>query len=392
MAGTKPPPELASLAVAATTPAKKGASGEKTTSKGATTVAVQTTVKPVKAESVKKDVPAKAEVVSSEPGVASTMPRTPLGSGSVMAAYDSGGAQGVVYLPVPMVTLPQSGHIPAPEAPEAKPVAGAAPVGKPTAPADDQANAFGSGVPYQPQPQPQEEEAYNAFSPTRPQASGMPGGYPQGMMLMPPQGMMTQGMMMPPQMPMMNPMQPPVYQAGYGYPGGMAAPAPGYPGMAMPYAPVVATYGPAMPGQGQPAAIPAAYYAPYGPPAVPAATAPPTVSQLLYNLREALYPSSRQRAAETLASYDPRTNPEVVEALLLGAREDPAATVRAGCVRGLSRMSPGSSVVKTTIEGLRTDPDPRVRQEAEEALAKIGGAPTTNPVQPAGAVEPSRLR
>src|SRR5262249_47893682 len=57
-----------------------------------------------------------------------------------------------------------------------------------------------------------------------------------------------------------------------------------------------------------------------------------TPPQLLFKLRESLYPSQRELAADQLARLDWKTQPQIVSALLLGAREDQAATVRAGCV------------------------------------------------------------
>jgi hypothetical protein len=92
------------------------------------------------------------------------------------------------------------------------------------------------------------------------------------------------------------------------------------------------------------------------------------MAKTMATLRDALYPSQRECAAETLATVDWRAHPYVVGALVTAAREDPAATVRADCVRCLARMNVNTTPVITTIQGLRTDTDPRVRQEADQAL------------------------
>ena len=78
---------------------------------------------------------------------------------------------------------------------------------------------------------------------------------------------------------------------------------------------------------------------------------------------------AREWAAESMATVDWRTYPQVVQALTTAAKEDPAATVRAGCVRGLAKMKANTAPVVTVVRDLRKDTDPRVRQEAEQALS-----------------------
>jgi hypothetical protein len=104
----------------------------------------------------------------------------------------------------------------------------------------------------------------------------------------------------------------------------------------------------------------------------------------LHALRESVYPSQREWAAETLCTLDWKNNPTIVDALVSGAREDPAATVRATCVRSLAKMKVRSPDVVSAITGLKDDADPRVRQEAEQALTMLG--PATQPAyfQPIG--------
>jgi hypothetical protein len=116
-------------------------------------------------------------------------------------------------------------------------------------------------------------------------------------------------------------------------------------------------------------------------------------TQLLATLRDSLYPSQREWAAEKLTTTDWRTNPDVVAGLVTAAREDPSATVRAGCVRCLAKMSVTTAPVLGTVEALKMDPDPRVRQEAERAATALGTsrpAATGQSMQPVGFTVPGR--
>jgi hypothetical protein len=92
-------------------------------------------------------------------------------------------------------------------------------------------------------------------------------------------------------------------------------------------------------------------------------------------------------AADELAVHDWHTQPAVVQALVLAAREDPAATVRAGCVRVLVRMKAATPAVITALQGMKDDQDERVRKEvaaALPALDAIAAKHTDSAVQPAG--------
>ena len=91
-------------------------------------------------------------------------------------------------------------------------------------------------------------------------------------------------------------------------------------------------------------------------------------------LHDSLYPSQREWAAETLSALDWRCSPKVVEAMVAGAREDPAATVRAACVRCLTKMKANSKEVLSAITALKNDTDPRVRQEADQAMLALATA------------------
>jgi hypothetical protein len=93
-----------------------------------------------------------------------------------------------------------------------------------------------------------------------------------------------------------------------------------------------------------------------------------TTPQLMSMLRDALYPSYREMAAERLGVAENRTQPPIVNALVLGAREDPAATVRAACVRALTTMKAEGPAVEAVYRELRQDPDERVRRTLPEVV------------------------
>jgi hypothetical protein len=174
-------------------------------------------------------------------------------------------------------------------------------------------------------------------------------------------------------------------QATPGYGGGpMMSPAFAYtngpmgPGMySQPVGPVYV----AVPAGQSPPQIPGMMLASSSAPA-PSAVDPDAgqMQELLLMLHQSLYPSHREWAAETLAGLDWHRHPEVVDALLVSARQDPASTVRAGCVRCLAAMRVNSVTVASTFQSLRHDADVRVRQESEQALAGLGLA--SSPVVP----------
>jgi hypothetical protein len=127
------------------------------------------------------------------------------------------------------------------------------------------------------------------------------------------------------------------------------------------------------------------------PQGAPAMQAGHNVPQMMSSLHDALYPSQREWAAESLSAVDWRTHPQVVQALVTAAKEDPAATVRASCVRCLAKMNVNTVPVVTAVQALRGDTDPRVRQEVEQALSVLTApaAPQSLPqLQPAGGVAP----
>jgi hypothetical protein len=211
---------------------------------------------------------------------------------------------------------------------------------------------------------------------------GVPYGYPQACPPGTARGPYPPAM--PPAYARMNPAMPPGSPFGpvvrmpappanpYGMQGQGVVPA-GYQGMAGVGVAHVASYGPG----------------PGSMPATPAGAA--GTPQLLTVLRDSLYPSQREWAAEKLSALDWKTNEPVVLALVQAAREDPAATVRAGCIHALAQMKANTMPVVTTVQALKADADPRVRNEAEQALAVLApaGSAAASPVQPVSAVSPA---
>jgi len=358
--------------VAKPAPAVEQVVANQPTSKPAAPVAPAPVPPPAPAKpAVVSEAPGTAETIvqADEPGQASTV-RVPMGAKSVVSAFGNQADQ-VAYMPVPMVTVPpmaaQARPVQAPPGPRVN-----APQPMQQVPAGVQAayhNAFTPGN------APVQQTAYNpayanAFTNGQPMQDPTPmQGYPapQGMamarpMMMPP-GMMPPGMMPPGMMPP-----------------GMMPPGMMPPGM-MP------------PGQ---AVVPAGYYpaqvpmAPYGQPMLD----PQAVHQMMQTLREALYPSQREMAAEGLASLDCRAFPQVFEALLAAAKDDPAPTVRATCVRCMTGLSVPPTLRQMTVQTLRADTDPRVRQEAENGLARLPqpGNTGSSGVQPASGVMPAGSR
>jgi hypothetical protein len=303
--------------------------------------------------------------------------RLPLGAQSVLAAQN-GLPTRTSYIPVPVVTVPKPYRPPMPPEPKL-----------PEAP---QLNQF-----------------LNAFSPPQPKAPANPPPGQQG--IVPNQIPAAQTGYLPPPMQQQM-MRPPMMPQQYGQPVGMVNPQ--LPPGAIPYVPVTGrpaaymnhptTYkGPQPPnpfmGAGNMPAMPPGAYAPGSPMMNPAAYPPPmlppqypsmppqtmsqtppqaeTIAQLIGVLRDSPYPAQREWAANSLASFDCKSQPMVLQALMTAAQQDPAATVRAGCVHQLGRMSPAPEPVLATLKALKTDADPRVRYEVEQAMARVAPGQAT---------------
>ena len=111
-------------------------------------------------------------------------------------------------------------------------------------------------------------------------------------------------------------------------------------------------------------------------PVVPAGYRPGNpydLTPLVAVLHESLYPSQREDAAEQLGALDWRQQPEILDILVERAKQDPAPTVRAECVRSLNRLKANTVPVVEAVKTLEADDDPRVRHEADEAYAALTG-------------------
>jgi len=106
-------------------------------------------------------------------------------------------------------------------------------------------------------------------------------------------------------------------------------------------------------------------------PPKPATAAAVDIPQTIASLRTALYPSHREWAANNLALVDWHKHPEVVDALLQVAKEDPAATVRAACVHNLGTMKANTTAVTDGLQALKNDAAPQVVQEVDLVLTQF---------------------
>jgi hypothetical protein len=307
----------------------------------------------------------------------------PLGTQSVAAAK-SGMLGPITYVPVPTVTVPLPHNPPVPPAPQ----------GLDAPQLNAYVNAFTPPPP--PKGQPQQQLPMQGMMPPQQMANyGNPMMTQQQMMMQ--QQMMAQQQMLAQQQMMMQ----------YGYRPNSA--------MMNPYLPQQPMMGQGMPSQGPMANYSRQYVGPQAPnpfaanPAVQTGFAPtsyppmrammpqapmmqpasyqqqpvPTqqqnitqqVEQLIKVLRESPYPAQREWAAQSLTSFEWRVHPQIVPALIQSASQDPAASVRAGCVYCLGRMNAAVEPVFGTLHAMRNDIDPRVRAEVEQAFTRLGQTP-----------------
>lgn len=317
--------------------------------------------------------PTRQEMRSASPVYSGKVEKLPLGSGSVMAA--SGGKPGaVVYVPVPMMTMPQVTRQPVPPMPPQPQIP--QPPKTPILPGSaDEANAFmPKPPPYQVGPDAGITGAGNAFTVVQGpnpegqgafmnRGTGYPGmpprqpiGYPVAPYgMMPPYGPMPQAVPQTVYVPMAQP----GYPAPYG-----SIPQMQYPQAYVARPQAASPMAQAAKPQAAAEVVPAGY-----------AAKEPTdeiARQLIRVLHDSMYPSERERAVDNLATRDWHSNPAVVDALVKCAQEDPAATVRAACVRGLAKMGANTVPVASALQSLKADSDPRVRHEVEQAAPALG--------------------
>jgi hypothetical protein len=93
-----------------------------------------------------------------------------------------------------------------------------------------------------------------------------------------------------------------------------------------------------------------------------------SVQVMISQLKDSLYPSQREWAADGLTAANWKTHPQVVEALCTVAIEDPAPTVRGRCALSLAAMNIRTETALGVIHKLQADKDESVRAQAEEAL------------------------
>jgi hypothetical protein len=105
-----------------------------------------------------------------------------------------------------------------------------------------------------------------------------------------------------------------------------------------------------------------------------------TSAQLMAVLKDNLFPTKREAAAEELANRDWHASPEIATALVKAAKEDPAATVRVECLHSLVHMKVNTGPAIDVCQALKNDNDLHVRQEAEQALFTLQGPGNANNV------------
>ena len=103
-----------------------------------------------------------------------------------------------------------------------------------------------------------------------------------------------------------------------------------------------------------------------------------SVHTMIGQLKDSLYPSQREWAAEGLTAANWKVHPQVIAALCTAALEDPAPSVRARCAKSLAAMNVRSEAALGAIRKLQTDKDDAVRAEADEAF-KVLGTPEMQP-------------
>jgi hypothetical protein len=91
----------------------------------------------------------------------------------------------------------------------------------------------------------------------------------------------------------------------------------------------------------------------------------------LHDLKTALRPTVRERAASALAEGRYGWKPEVKAILFRVAQEDPAASVRAHCIWLLSRLGYHESEYVDFLDAVATSGPPSVQQAARLALVKL---------------------
>jgi hypothetical protein len=103
-------------------------------------------------------------------------------------------------------------------------------------------------------------------------------------------------------------------------------------------------------------------------------------------LKNANQPSQREYAADQLSKIRGASMNLAVQALATAVKEDPAPLVRAACIRSLTRMKINTIEVLEVINEKKTDLDPRVRMEADQAIIQLtsGSSESGNKIRQTG--------
>jgi hypothetical protein len=103
-------------------------------------------------------------------------------------------------------------------------------------------------------------------------------------------------------------------------------------------------------------------------------------------LKNANQPSQREYAADQLSKIRGASMNLAIQALATAVKEDPAPLVRAACIRSLTRMKINTIEVLEVINEKKTDLDPRVRMEADQAIIQLtsGSSESGNKIRQTG--------
>jgi hypothetical protein len=121
----------------------------------------------------------------------------------------------------------------------------------------------------------------------------------------------------------------------------------------------------------------------------PESTVMPADTVLMENvvmLKNANQPSQREYAADQLSKIRGASMNLAIQALATAVKEDPAPLVRAACIRSLTRMKINTIEVLEVINEKKTDLDPRVRMEADQAIIQLtsGSSESGNKIRQSG--------
>jgi hypothetical protein len=98
---------------------------------------------------------------------------------------------------------------------------------------------------------------------------------------------------------------------------------------------------------------------------------PQYVRDLIFTVRNGTACEEGLAAAFSLANSDWRAHPDVVLALATAAKTNPMLPVRVTAIRCLGAIRVNTTMVRTTLQGLKNDTEPSVRSEAERALNSL---------------------